>query len=865
MMKRYVFGDAEGTALEKLRVPLAVYQFLNKRVVTVLVSDGFVELLGYDSREKAVYAMDNNMYEDTHPDDKSHIAEAAVKFATNEGRYNVVYRTRSRAGGEYRILHAIGEHVYAEDGTRLAYVWYTDEGPYSAQSHESLLAVDFDIRHALQGKGVSDNSSYDALTGLPSMSYFIDLVNPWRREHRGGNGNTAIVYINLCGMKHYNRRFGFAEGDHMLRRFAGILERQFGQQNCSRFGSDHFCVFTVTDQLEENLEHIFEEFRSDKTRPSLPVHAGIYPEIYGILGVSAECDRAKYACDVLHNIRISGFRYFDKSMLSQAEKRHYYIDNLNRAIKEKWIQVYYQPIIRAANRRVSNEEALARWVDPVRGLISPAEFIPVLEEAKLIYKLDLYVLEQVLEKIKIQEQEGLYVVPTSINLSRSDFDSCDIVEEIRRRVDAAGVSRSLLNIEVTESTIGKDFEYMKSQIIRFCELGFHVWMDDFGNGYSALDMLQSIHFDLIKFDMYFMKEFSNGDKSRILLTELIRMAISLGMDTICEGVETEEQVSFLQEVGCTMMQGYFFCRPIPMDAILERYRSGTQIGFENPDESDYYAAIGKINLYDLAILSNDDEEVFEHYFNTIPMAIVESTEAHFMLVRSNTSYRSLMMQLVGRFPIGQRVSFQEGDGITSRGFLNALHECANKGSKMLLEDRLSDGTVMQVFLKNIACNPVTGANAVAIAVLTITHPDNSHSPVSFTHLAKALTSDYITLYYANIRTGRFVEYRRSDELDEPEAERFGDDFFTAIRNSASQKAAAEDVESLLAALTKENILRSIEEMGSFVLFFRAKVFGKMTPVNLKAVRIKNDRDHIILGLREKKELTETEVQSDNRG
>lgn len=861
-MKRYEFSDAERKALEKLRVPLAVYQFLNKRVVTVLVSDGFIELLGYDSREKTIYAMDNNMYEDTHPDDKSYIADAAVNFAVNGGKYNVVYRSRSLSGSDYRILHATGEHIYTEDGTRLAYVWYTDEGPYSSQSHDSLLAVDFDIRHALKKKETAANSSYDVLTGLPTMSYFIDLVNQWRRDHRGGNGNTAIVYINLCGMKHYNRRFGFAEGDHLLRRFSGILERAFSQENCSRFGSDHFCVFTLTDRLEETLEHVFEEFRSDKAGPSLPVRVGIYPEIYGILGVSAECDRAKYACDVLQNIRISTFRYFEESMLSRAQKRHYYTDNLNRALEEGWIQVYYQPIIRAANRRVSDEEALARWIDPVGGLIPPDEFIPALEEARLVYKLDLYVVEQVLKKIMIQKQEGLYVVPTSINLSRSDFDACDMVEEIRARVDAAGISRSLLNIEVTESTIGKDFDYMKAQINRFRELGFRVWMDDFGNGYSALDMLQSIHFDLIKFDMYFMKEFSNGDKARILLTELIRMAISLGMDTICEGVETEEQVSFLQEVGCTMMQGYYFCRPIPMDAILERYRSGTQIGFENPDESDYYEAIGKINLYDLAILSNDDEEVFEHYFNTIPMAIVESTDEAFMLVRCNTTYRSLMVKLLGYFPIGRHVSFEEGDGVTNRGFLKAIRECGNKGSKMLIEDRLSDGTVLQAFLKNIALNPVTGANAIVIAILTITHPDNTHSPVSFTHLAKALTSDYLTLYYANIRTGWYVEYRGSDGFDEPEAERFGDDFFTNIRDAARKLVAPEDLEPLLQSLTKENILRSIEEMGSFVLFFRATVFGKMVPVNLKAVRIKHDRDHIILGLREKKELIELDLQTD---
>ncbi len=180
-------------------------------------------------------------------------------------------------------------------------------------------------------------------------------------------------------------------------------------------------------------------------------------------------------------------------------------------------------------------------------------------------KLDLFVTEQVLEKMKKQGEAGLYVVSESVNLSRADFTSCDIVEEIRRRVDAAGLSRDKINIEVTESVIGSDFEFMKSQIERFRSLGFRVWMDDFGSGYSTLDVLQSIRFDLIKFDMRFMKEFNTSEKSRIMLTELIRMAISLGVDTVCEGVETKEQADFLREIGCTMMQGYYFCRPISLE------------------------------------------------------------------------------------------------------------------------------------------------------------------------------------------------------------------------------------------------------------------------------------------------------------
>ena len=858
-MDRYQFSDAERKTLEKLRAPLAVYQFLNKRVTTLLLSDGFLDLFGLNNREKAMYLMDHNMYEMTHPDDKARAAEEAIRFATQGGRYDLIYRSRLYSSGEeYRIIHSKGEHVEADDGTRLAYIWYTDEGPYSSDADS---AAGFVLRRSLQEKGADEAGNYDNLTGLPTMAFFFELVNQWRREHRGGSGRASMLYMNLCGMKHYNRKFGFTEGDNLLRRFSGILDRAFGHENCSRFGSDHFCAFTQEEDIERILEGIFSEFRTDKAGPSLPVRVGVYSETQGMLGVSAECDRAKYACDTIQNIRVSGYRYFNNTMLADAEKRHYFIDNLNKALKEGSIQVYYQPLIRAANGKVCHEEALARWVDPVKGIISPHEFIPVLEESNLIYKLDLYLVEQILEKITIQQQEGLYVVPMSVNLSRSDFDTCDIVEEIRRRVDAAGVSHSLLCIEVTESAVGKDFEYMKLQIERFRELGFRVWMDDFGSGYSALDMLHSIHFDTIKFDLLFMKQFGVSNKSKVLLTELIRMVISLGMDTVCEGVETKEQADFLHEVGCTMMQGYYFCRPITLDMILDRYRKGVQIGFENPDESDYYAAIGKVNLYDLTVFSNDDEEVFEHYFNTIPMAILESTAEHYKLVRCNSSYRGFLVKLFGYFPLGKTVNIEEGDGVTGRSFLNAIRECAEKGCKILIEEKLPGDSVIHAFLKNIARNPVTGKCALAVAILKV--EKDAKTPVTFTYIAKALSSDYIMMYYVNIKTDKFIEYSSNAAAGELEIERHGDDFFKASRRDARHALYPGDVPLFLNSFTKENILRAIEEEGAFLLSYRLILGGEPTFVNMKAVRIKSDEDNIIIGVTKKNEtkVTNTDVSA----
>ncbi|MBQ7563775.1 MAG: EAL domain-containing protein [Lachnospiraceae bacterium] len=315
-------------------------------------------------------------------------------------------------------------------------------------------------------------------------------------------------------------------------------------------------------------------------------------------------------------------------------EQQYFIDNLDRAIKEGWIQVYHQPIIRAANGCVSEEEGLARWIDPKRGTLMPEQFIPVLEEAGLVCKLDLFVVEQILEKMKQQASAGLYIVPESVNLSRRDFDSCDMVEEIRRRVDTAGFTRGKINIEIAESGLGADFDFIREQVERFRSIGFHVWMDDFGSGFSSLDVLQSIRFDLIKFDRRFMRQFDQGPKSRIILTELIKIAIGLGIDTVVEGVETEEQAEFLKEIGATKLQGFYYTKPHSLKELFERYRMGSQIGFENPEESDYYATLGRMNLYDLTTATNDDESI-RNYFDTTPMAILESDDWELMLVRGN--------------------------------------------------------------------------------------------------------------------------------------------------------------------------------------------------------------------------------------
>ncbi len=843
-MKKYQFDPAVQRELESLRAPLAVYQFIDKRVVTIILSDGFCEMFGYTDRDLAYYEMDNNMYKDTHPDDVSRIANEAFRFATQGGEYEVVYRTLTQNHTDYKIIHSRGEHVYTEDGVRLAYVWYTDEGSYTADNPPEQGRLTDIFRNVLREESLINATYFDYLTGLPSMSYFFELADEWRKNSRKENETAAILYMDLCGMKFFNRKHGFAQGDELLRSFAAILKSLFSSENCSRFGSDHFCVFTTTDGLEDKLRELFARLESLGESNALPVRVGISLDESGKHEISRECDRAKFASDSMGSLFESRFCYFDDKMLKKTEKTQHIINNLDRAMAEGWIQVYHQPIIRAANGKICGEEALARWFDPEKGTISPAEFIPILEEARLVYKLDLFVLDESLKKIKKLSKMGYTVVSESINLSRVDFDCCDIVEEIRRRVDDAGIDRSLVNIELTETSVGNDFDFMKAQIERFRSLGFKVWMDDFGSGYSSLDVLQSLKFDLIKFDMKFMKEFQTNEKSKIILTELIKMAIALDIDTVCEGVETTEQVNFLRMVGCTKLQGFYYSTPLPCEEIIRRHTHGAHIGFEKPEEAEYYAAIGKINLYDLAILSNDDEETFENYFNTLPMAIIESDGNGLKLVRCNNSYRKFMENSAGLLNLGE---FSQNDEYrVENGFIKALRECGKTTKKLLIDEELDDGSVIHAFIKSIATNPSTGTRALAVAVLAVM--DGKSSPISFTHVAKALSSDYISLYYVNLKTDRFVEYKSDPLVGELAVERRGRDYFEQSREDAKKLLSGDDLGIFLETFTKPKVTRAIELHGAFTLSYKMLLDGTPTYVNMKAVRTKSGIDHLIIGI-----------------
>jgi len=304
----------------------------------------------------------------------------------------------------------------------------------------------------------------------------------------------------------------------------------------------------------------------------------------------------------------------------------YIVESIDDAISKGWIKVYYQPLIRGISRKVSRFEALSRWEDPEHGMIMPVDFIHVLEEHGLIHKLDGYVVEESCILFRNRVNEGKKVVPFSVNLSRKDFELCDIFEVIEASVKKYEISREFVIIELNEDAFNQDTEKIKEQLDRFRCAGYQICMDDFGGGYSSLNIFKDFEINEIKINMSFLKDFS--PKACRIVASVVDMAKEIGILTIAERVETEEQLRFLGSIGCEMAQGFLFCKPLPVeDCMKELSHKGIEV--EHPDEVKYFDEVGRINILSPASLTrvnsagNSDMPVESAYGSVIPYAMVE--------------------------------------------------------------------------------------------------------------------------------------------------------------------------------------------------------------------------------------------------
>lgn len=274
------------------------------------------------------------------------------------------------------------------------------------------------------------------------------------------------------------------------------------------------------------------------------------------------------------------------------EIEDYVVNYIDEAIANHWIEVYYQPVIRTITGDLCGSEALARWNDPRYGLLSPFHFVPALEKSGDIYKLDLYIIEEVCKDMHTALTTQCNAFPLSVNLSRLDFLNDDLVERINALTKKYDVPQQFINIEITESIFVEDLGMIGKFIDAFHQSGYHVWMDDFGSGYSSLGVLKDFDFDEIKIDMSFLRNFN--EKGKKIIESVVRMAKSIGIQTLAEGVETEEQYEFLKSIGCEKIQGYYFGKPIPKHHFLAHCQE-RGITYEDVHFHHFYDEIGRID------------------------------------------------------------------------------------------------------------------------------------------------------------------------------------------------------------------------------------------------------------------------------
>ncbi len=481
----------------------------------------------------------------------------------------------------------------------------------------------------------------DALTRMPVVRVFRNRLSEQLESLTPEEKPIYVAHLDIENFKSFNRTYGLSEGDVLLAHLADALRDEFVDDLMTRASVDTFVVATRADDVETRIERVRALLSSLRRDAPLDLKAGIRVMRNGSISPHLAMDQAKIACDMIKGDYSRSLRWFDGDLERKISMRDYLVKSLDTAIAEGYIRPYYQIIVRSFTNKACSAEVLSRWVDPTHGLISPADVIPTLERHHLIHKHDIHIVRCACRDLRTCMDQGKKVVPISVNLSRLDFELCDIFSEIEAVVTDYSIPRSFVGIEVTESTLERSNKVFKPQVDRFREAGYEIWMDDFGSGYSSLNTLKDYQFDVLKIDMAFLRGLEENQNSQKIIRSIVDMAKRIGIRTLAEGVETPAQFRFLRSIGCEMIQGYLFSRPLPIDEVeLNKY-----VGVEDDEERGFLEEVGRINLLaqepakSIGLMKAEASEPAG-----TPFAIVSWNGSELHYFATNESYLQLLRQ-----------------------------------------------------------------------------------------------------------------------------------------------------------------------------------------------------------------------------
>ena len=409
----------------------------------------------------------------------------------------------------------------------------------------------------------------DRITGIPNLNYLRQFGDDMIGKMWAEGTTPAMVYFDIRSMVSYNREYGYARGDELLKLTATAIREAFPDAMVARGEGDHFIVIDRYDEgIEEKARSINETVKKTAFGSSSGIQCAIVkmqPELMAVEGIQ----RARSTLKLIGNDLNVICRTYSYEEDTEFQNDRYIVQHFEEAMQCGWIKVYYQPILTTATKEISAMEALARWADPDRGLISPGVFIPVLSRYHLLHKLDLYMVEQICREFRVRKDAGLPGIPVSVNFSAQDFDYIDVTEILEKTLEKYEVPRDSIIVEITEQDLAQASDLFIEQLFRIHDNGHRLWLDDFGSGYSSLNTFSRYHIDRIKFDMDLIKHLDdNNGANRIIMKSITEMCRQMGIHTLAEGIETEEQYRFLSEIGCGMVQGFYFFRPQPVDQLI---------------------------------------------------------------------------------------------------------------------------------------------------------------------------------------------------------------------------------------------------------------------------------------------------------
>ncbi|MBE5946919.1 MAG: bifunctional diguanylate cyclase/phosphodiesterase [Lachnospiraceae bacterium] len=417
-----------------------------------------------------------------------------------------------------------------------------------------------------------DIQEIDSLTHIPTITKFYRETE--KAIHNNLDKSYAIIVFDIDHFKSVNDLYGMTKGDDVLRHIGQVLKAMFGSEdNYARMHSDMF-AFYMSYEKKGDIVKLAEKIKkkintNDLNVDEINVSFGIYLVEDVEVPINLMCDRAMMASDNIKGNIMKFCAFYDEqyreAMLKTSEIEH----EMHRALEDGEFHMYLQPKYRLTDEYLCGAEVLCRWVHPKKGIIPPMEFIPLFEKNGFIIKLDEYMWEQACKTLREWIDQGRKPIPLSVNISRYHIQHNDLENVLMGLITKYDLSPKLLVLEITESLFLDKPEELNRVLVKLQELGFKLEVDDFGSGFSSLNLIRNISVDTIKIDKEFLDSEMASEKGKIVVNHTIDMAKDLMLQVIAEGVETEQHVEFLKNSKCDVAQGYYFARPMPLTEFNE--------------------------------------------------------------------------------------------------------------------------------------------------------------------------------------------------------------------------------------------------------------------------------------------------------